>query len=95
MRYRNFACIVEQQRAYGALPNPPVQNERCRAQPNAKNRSITSDRGGMSNSGPLLRRGIQKGTREPWNLLRLAEARGALVEHSGSALALAIRPCGD
>jgi hypothetical protein len=75
-----------------SLKTQRCRNERCRAKLYARNRSVASDRGGMSNPGSLLRRRIQKGTREPWNLLRLAEARGALVEHSGSALALAIRP---
>jgi hypothetical protein len=46
----------------------------------------------MSNPGTLLRGGIQKGTREPRHLLRVAEARGALAEHSGGEKASALTP---
>ena len=41
----------------------------------------------MSNPSPLLCGRVQKGTRKPGHLRRVAEARGALAEHSGSTVA--------
>ena len=40
----------------------------------------------MSNPSPLLCGRVQKGARKPGHLRRVAEARGALAEHSGWAL---------